>query len=297
MSSAALIVNPAAGRGRAASLAQRAALRLREHGWSAEVIVASSPAESTQLARQSAQQGASVLVACGGDGTINCVIQGLVGQDVPLGILPLGTGDDNARLFDIPRGDVEGAADVVAHGQVLPVDLGVVEFDDGSSRYFLGVLSTGFDSDVNEVANELRHFSGTTKYLVAMVKRLRSFAPIEYRITTDGMPSQGRAMLVSVGNGRSYGGGMQVTPNADPCDGLLDMVWLDEVSTATLLRVFPLVYSGRHVQRPEVHLSTAREFRIEAPGQIAYADGERFGALPITVRIVPGALPVMVPVP
>ena len=293
MSSYALVVNPSAGRGKARADAQRAALRLREHGAQASVLTADSALGSIEMAREAVASGVDAVVACGGDGTINCVLQALVGHDVPLGILPRGTGDDNARLLGIPRSSVEAAVDVILAGKVMRYDVGEVTLDDGQTRWFLGVLSTGFDSDVNEVANEMQRFSGTTKYVAALLRKLRDFSAIEYRVSIDQASLDGRAVLVSIGNGQSYGGGMRVTPNADPQDGLLDLVWLDAVSIPTLLRVFPMVYSGKHVKRSEVHQYTGREFVIDAPGQVAYADGERIGELPIRVRVVPKALPVL----
>jgi len=295
MSDVVLIVNPAAGKGAAAAAAARAALRLRERGIAVRVHQTTSAKDTTDAAHDAALHGARAVVACGGDGTINRVLQPLVGTDVPLGILPLGTGDDNARLLQIPRGQVELAADVVIAGATRTVDVALVRTEDGTERYFLGVLSTGFDSDVNEVANEMTRFSGTTKYIAAMLKRLRTFAPIPYEFTIDGVLHQQDAVLFSIGNGKSYGGGMKVTANAEPDDGELDAVWLDAVSLATLLRVFPMVYSGKHLARKEVHEARGRTFSVSAPGQVAYADGERIGELPITVRVVPSALHVLTP--
>ncbi|MFM8773391.1 MAG: sphingosine kinase, partial [Actinomycetota bacterium] len=161
--------------------------------------------------------------------------------------------------------------------------------------FFLGVLSAGFDSFVNERANRMTWPKGKARYVVAITGELRTFRPVEYTAVLDGREIREGAMLVAVGNGVSYGGGMKVCPGAVPDDGLLDITWLHAVSTPTFIRVFPSVFSGTHVNKPFVSTYRAREIELSAPGQLAYADGERVGPLPISIRSRPGALSVIVP--
>jgi diacylglycerol kinase (ATP) len=144
--------------------------------------------------------------------------------------------------------------------------------------------------------------SGQARYLRAILAELRVFKPVPYTMVldegTDGeVRVERRGMLVAVGNGTSYGGGMRVCPGALIDDGLLAVTFLGELSTPTFLRVFPTVYKGTHVERPEVTEHVARSVTLDAPGQVAYADGERIGPLPVAVRVEPGAVRLLVAAP
>jgi diacylglycerol kinase (ATP) len=172
------------------------------------------------------------------------------------------------------------------------LDVGVVRSADGVERYFLGVLSTGFDSSVNERANALPRLAGH-RYNVAIVRELASFRALDYDVVIDGVREQAPGMLVSVGNGSRYGGGMRICPAALPDDGLLDVTWLGAVSKPTFLRVFPSVFRGTHIEHPAVRTFRGRSLRIAADGQIAYADGERIGPLPVEIEVRPAALRVL----
>lgn len=290
-----LLVNPTSGAGRGGRNAPIAAARLRDAG--IEVVEATgSSAEASAAAAQAAlAEGADALIACGGDGTVNLAVQLVAGTDTPLGIIPVGTGDDNARTLGIPLDDIPAAADVIARGHLRTVDLGHVSTVDGAERWFLGVMSSGFDSLVNERANRLRWPPGKARYLVAIVAELSVFRPLPYRVTIDGTSHDGEAMLVAVGNGISYGGGMKVCPAAVVDDGELSVTFLGKVSKPTFLKVFPRVFSGTHVEHPAVHEYAGSDITLDAPGQVAYADGERVGHLPVHVTVRPGALQAIVP--
>jgi diacylglycerol kinase (ATP) len=215
---------------------------------------------------------------------------------VPLGIVAGGSGDDIAAGL----GFTTGGADEIARGLVAAVtgdssrvlDVGMARTSDGVERYFLGVLSTGFDSSVNERANAMRRLAGH-RYNVAIARELASFRALDYDVVIDGVREQRPGMLVSVGNGSRYGGGMRVCPAALPDDGLLDVTWLGAVSKATFLRVFPSVFRGTHVDHPAVRTYRGRSLRIAADGQVAYADGERIGPLPVEIEVRPAALRVL----
>ncbi len=155
--------------------------------------------------------------------------------------------------------------------------------------------SSGFDSQVNERANRLTWPRGAARYPAAMLGELRVFRPVAYEVRLDGELLRMPAMLVAVGNGRSYGGGMQICPAADLSDGLLDVTVLAPVPTLRFLRLFPSVYRGRHVHLPEVSTFRVRSVQLEAPGMTAYADGEPLGPLPLTAEAVPAGLTVLVP--
>lgn len=293
MTRLALIANPTSGRGRGARLVPEADALLRGQGVETVVLWSVDADDVERLAREVVGGGhgrVDAVVACGGDGTVHRVLQALSGTGMPMGILPVGTGDDNARNHGIPIDDLPGAVQVLARGQVRPVDAVQVTCGDGTQRWFLAVLSTGFDSNVNERANRMSWPTGQSRYTVAMLRELGSFDAVAYRVDVDGVEHTGRGMLLSVGNGPGYGGGMLICPSARVDDGLLHLTWLADVSKPTFLRAFPRVFKGTHVDLPYVTVLQGRRITVAAEGQIAYADGERVGPLPVEVQIMPGAL-------
>jgi diacylglycerol kinase (ATP) len=165
---------------------------------------------------------------------------------------------------------------------------------DGRDHWYLGVLCGGFDAVVNERANRWSWPRGQMRYNLAIARELPVFRPLPYRLELDGEVWDTDAMLVAVGNGPAYGGGMHITPDAQYDDGLLDVLVVGPLSVLKLLRVFPQVFSGRHVTHPAVTIRRARRVRLSTPGIVAYADGERFAELPVEVEVVPGALDVLV---
>ncbi len=291
----AMLVNPSSGRGRGARSAPIAARRLRERGLRVTEIVGGSAEESASLARVAVREGADALVACGGDGTLNLALQAVAETDTPLGILPMGTGDDNARTLEIPMKDITAAADVIADGKTRLVDCGHVATADEQSRYFLGILSVGFDSEVNERANDMTWPHGQARYLIATLAELRVFQPVPFDLTIDGAELKQEAMLVAIGNGISYGGGMKVCPDANVADGLLDMTVLAAVGKGQFVRAFPSVFKGTHTKHEYVTQHRFTKAVINAPNQIVYADGERIGTVPATVTVRPGAVNVFAP--
>jgi len=159
------------------------------------------------------------------------------------------------------------------------------------------VLSAGFDAIVNERANRMRRPRGRSRYTIALLVELARLRPIEYRLVIDGEELRERALLVSVGNNTSLGGGMRVTPDALLDDGLLDVMIVRPLARLAFLRIFPRVFAGTHVTDPRVVMRRGRSIRIEADGIVAYADGERIAPLPIDVTVEPGALRVLAPAP
>lgn len=290
-----LIANPAAGRGSAVERARAASAALARVQVAAEVCTPQTPQAAVVIAREAAASGATAVVACGGDGTMHTVLQAVAGTSTPFAILPCGTGDDNAHQLRTPGEPNAWAAELGAalqSGRIRTIDLGRATAD-SEQRWFMGVLSTGFDSCVNERANRMSWPRGQAKYLASILAELGSFVPVPYRVTVDGVEHADTGMLVCVGNGSRYGGGMLVCPDAVVDDGLLDLTWLGEVPRATFLRVFPTVFRGTHVRHRAVRTLRGRSIRIEGAGQVAYADGERLGELPVEITVVPQALRVL----
>ena len=283
----ALLINPTSGKGRAARIAGPVTARLRAGGADVREIVGTDAADAEEQARKAVAEGVDALVALGGDGIVHTAIQAAAGSGTPLGIVAAGTGNDLARELRIP------VDPLVAADLVLSADPRRIDAVRGDGRWFGGVLGSGFDSMVNERANRMSWPKGKSRYNLAILAELRVFKPLPFRLTLDGEVWETEAMLVAVGNGTSYGAGMRVCPGATLDDGMLDITVLGPVSKATFIRTFPSVYKGTHVDRPEVTCRQAREVRLESPGVIAYADGERFAPLPITCTCIPGALTVL----
>lgn len=292
MLNAAILINPTSGKGRSGKNAPIAVQRLRDKGVAVAVLEGGSAAGSLQLARQAVADGVEALIACGGDGTVHCALQAVAGTDVTLGIIPVGTGDDIARALELPLKDIEAAADVIAEGRVREVDYGLITAADGEQRAFLAVMSAGFDSEVTERANNLKWPTGSSRYLVATIAELSVFKPVEFQITMDDQSLISEGMMLAVGNGSSYGGGMYVCPKALVDDGQLDLTFLTRTDKLTFLRTFPKVFKGTHIEHPSVRTMRGSRLHVEAPGQTAYADGERVGPLPVDVQVVPRGLKV-----
>ncbi len=283
----ALLVNPTSGKGRGARLLDPVAARLRSGGAEVEVVVGRDADEAFDRVRDVVATGVDGLVAVGGDGLVNLAVQVVAGTAVPLGIVPAGTGNDVARALGLALDQPLAAADRVLSGVSRPVDLGRA-----NGRWFAGVLGSGFDSMVNERANRMTWPNGRSRYNLAILAELRTFRPVPYVLELDGDPWATDAMLVAVGNGPSYGGGMRVCPDARLDDGLLDVTVLGPISKPEFLRVFPTVYRGTHVRHPAVTVRRARTVVLRSPDVTAYADGERVAVLPVHCEAVPAALQV-----
>jgi diacylglycerol kinase (ATP) len=286
----ALLINPAAGRGKGSSAGELAARELRKRGVAVHELIGADALETEMLARRAVAEGRGALVACGGDGVVHLALNAAAGTDVPLGIVPAGSGNDFARVLGIPIGDVRRAVSVIAEGRVRDVDLALA-----GDRWFGAVLAAGFDSRVNDRMNRMRWPRGRIRYHLAIVAELARFRPLPFVLEVDGATQELDAMLVAVGNGPSYGGGMRICPAAAVDDGLLDVTVVTRISRAKLLRLFPSVYPGTHVRRPEVLTFRCRSITLSSPGIAAYADGEFVTPLPVTCSAVPGAVRVLVP--
>ena len=290
-----LVVNPTSGKRTGALIGGQAAELLRTRGHELVDLSGADATSARQQARAAIGAGRiDALVVSGGDGMVSLGL-GLVAQtDLPLGIVAAGTGNDIARELGLPIRDAVAAVDRIEVATPRRIDL--ARWSDeagGPPKWFGGVLAAGFDAVVNERANGWRWPKGQMRYNLAILRELPVFRAIRYAVEIDGTRHETRAMLVAVGNGPAYGGGMKVTPDASFDDGLLDVLILHEIGTVEFLRVFPKVFSGTHVSHPSVEVLRGRSVRLEADGIVSYADGERFAPLPLTCEVVPGAATVL----
>lgn len=284
----ALITNPTAGRGRGGRVRDAAVPVLEAAGWTVRRLEGRDAHEAEQLARAAVADGTDALIVCGGDGLVHLGFQVVAGTDVPLGVLPAGTGNDFARTIGLPRGDAQAAARHLLAARPQRIDLAR-----SGDRYFSTVLAAGFDAVVNERANRMTWPHGQMRYNLATLAELRVFEPLPYVLTLDGEERHLEAMLVAVGNGPSFGGGLRITEGALLDDGLLDVVIIKPVGKLELVRTYPKLFKGTHVHHPQYERHRVRTVTVAAPGIVGYADGERFGALPLTVECVPAAARVL----
>jgi diacylglycerol kinase (ATP) len=238
------------------------------------------------LNRSLNQDGSDIsgVYVIGGDGMVHLAVQELANRDIPLALIPAGTGNDFARSLNLPLDDPLQLLETYATTSPTHLDLGLV-----NNKIFADILSTGFDSVVNERANRMRVIKGRMKYNIAILLELSTFKPKNYEFRVDSVSFTTKAMLIAVSNGISYGGGMKVTPNAELDDGLFDIMVLGPVSKIEFLKVFPKVFSGGHISHPAVKIIRGKEVSITSDA-VAYADGERIGNLPIKAKVLPRAL-------
>lgn len=302
-----IIANPLAGGGKAVAAASGLARALADAGISCHVHVPGTREDTVNAARTHAPRG--IVVACGGDGTVHDCLQGVMTSDATdkqMAIWPVGTGNDIVRGLGLDTAGTEelhGAViDAVLEKTTTPTDVGTISiFDDGTDQstdqptthYFLGVLSCGFDSDVNERANNMPAKVGRARYLLGLARELPIVRPRWYAIDSDGEDKSMAAMIVAIGNGPAYGSGMMICPDADMSDGQLDITVVTNAPKHTFVSVLPKVYSGKHVEHPSVVSWRAKRLRIDAPDSLVFADGERIGSLPATIEVMPSALQVL----
>jgi YegS/Rv2252/BmrU family lipid kinase len=284
----ALIVNPTAGGGRALRVLPAVEQALRDAGIAFHVERTHSLGHAGELAAAAAQAG-EVAAAFGGDGLAGAVAGALRGTDGLLALLPGGRGNDFARSLGIPK-DAAEAVSVIADGRERTIDLGEAE-----GRAFVGIASCGFDSEANRIANATR-VPGDAAYVWGALRALAGWRPARFELQLDGEPLVHVGYNVAVANGRQYGGGMLIAPDAALDDGRFDVVTVADVPRRRFLAQLPKVFKGAHVGNPEVRVRHASEVRIAADRPFAlYADGEPIADLPATVRTLPGAVRVLAP--
>ena len=285
----ALLTNPTSGKGRGGKARGAVLERLRSAELSVRDLSGRDADEALDLARAAVADGVESLVVLGGDGMVHLGVQAVAETGTVLGIVPAGTGNDVARYFDLPRQDPVAAADRVVAGRTRVVDLAR-----SGSKYYATVLAAGFDALVNERANRMTWPRGQMRYNLATLAELRVFKPLHYTLDLDGKQLTLDAMLVAVGNGPSFGGGLRITEGALLDDGMLDVVVIRPMSRGGLVRTYPKLFKGTHVTHPQYEHHLVRKVTVASPGITTYADGERFGDLPLTVDCAPGALTVYV---
>jgi diacylglycerol kinase (ATP) len=292
-----MLTNPASGHGSASRAAERAVAQLHRRGIDVVAIACTDAEHARRLVDGALERGMDALVVVGGDGIISLALQVVAQTDIPLGIIPAGTGNDHAREFAIPTKDSDAAADVIVDGVVETVDLGRIRGADGTDKWFGTVMAAGFDSLVTDRTNRMKWPHGRMRYNLAMVAELSKLRLLPFRLTLDGRELETDLTLAAFGNTRSYGGGMLICPGADHSDGLLDVTMVQSASRTRLIRLFPTVFKGTHIDLDVVRTERARTITVDSRGINAYADGEYVCPLPVEVSAVPAALKILTPRP
>jgi diacylglycerol kinase (ATP) len=287
----ALVINPVSGQGKGARIGTHVAGYLNSRGIKYEIIIGRNGIDQADLLQRFLDRNpdCSGVIAVGGDGLLHLVLQKITPAQVPLALIPAGTGNDFVRTLGWSLDDVDAILEAVLSKKPRSVDLGLVD-----GEWFAAILSTGFDSIVNEKANTMSWPKGPNKYNVAIAIELPRFAPRHYEIVLDDRTISTQAMLIAVANGRSYGGGMLVCPHAELIDGYFDVMVLHPVSKLEFIKVFPRVFKGTHITHPAVEIVRSKSVKITADA-VAYADGERIGQLPVSAQCMPGALMTWLP--
>ena len=280
----AIAINPQSGRGKGSVVGQEVVEYFSKRQIQYQTFSGAS-AEELKRDLESFLNGNECqgVISVGGDGLAHLVLQLVVPRKIAFAPMPAGTGNDIVRTLGWSLDDITSYLDRVTQESAQPIDLGNVD-----SEWFAAILSTGFDSVVNERANSLSWPKGPQRYNVAIAMELPRFQPLRYEIELDTEKISTEAMLIAIGNGRSYGGGMYVCPQAQLNDGLFDVMILEPVSKVEFLKVFPKVYSGSHISHPKVKMMRSSKVKLTAKA-IAYADGERIGPAPISAECIRGA--------
>ncbi len=283
MSTVHLLVSPDAGRGRATAAAAGAISALRAEGADLIDITGPDAVTSSEAAQRVVADGATRLVVVGGDGLVHMALQAVAQTGVVLGVIPVGTGNDFAFALGLPKDPADAAR--LALAEPTPLDAIRV-----GHRWIASVAMAGFSADVNERANRMAFPRGPSRYTMATLRELPALRHRHVALTVDGRPHEFDAALIAVGNTALFGGGMQISPNADPTDGLLDVTVVADIGRIELLRFFRLVFDGRHLDHPKVHTMRGAEVSIEGDDLELWGDGEPVVSTPLTLTAVPGAL-------
>jgi len=286
-----LIYNPAAGRGRARRHVRDVEELLRARGARVDCEPSTSPDDLVRIAAESSRAGYDRVVVAGGDGTLNLALREFDLANGTLALIPTGSGDDFAKVTGVSR-DIRGAVDNVLTGRVAEYDVA-----HANGLRYLGVAGLGFDSEVAEYANRNAKFlRGSAVYLYAILRVLPKFTPRPVHIRTDDGTRDEEIMFAAIGNTRQYGGGIRITPDALPDDGLLDLCIVHRTTRAQLLKTLPRAYTGAHVKSPFVETGRGRTFHFESEQAMAvYADGEPLTRTPVTFGVCPQKLKFVVP--
>jgi diacylglycerol kinase (ATP) len=298
--SVAFLVNPASANGQTGRRWPELAHRAAELGLRGPAYISERPGQLPSLAREAAEAGATLLVAVGGDGTVNEVVNGIVGTDAELAIIPRGTGVDFVRTFAIPS-KFDAAVEIAKSGTARPVDLGRATYrtwaGEEASSLFANVASAGMSGAIAKRANETsKALGGKASYLWSIVAVFARWQADEVHVEVDGETRRAPMHDVVVANGRYFGGGIMMCPAAEPDDGLFDVLLLGDLTKRDLVQTMHKTYKGTHLPHPKAELLRGASVLVDPPQPLPIQlDGEQPGTTPVRFEVVPQALRLRAP--
>ncbi len=299
MNAHSFIINPMAGKGKGRKLMGKIRRAIADVFPDAEILITERKLHALELARERNADPGRVVVAVGGDGTVNEVGNGLIGGTAYLGVIPIGSGNDFVKMFSI-SGVIEDALFQIRRGTPKSSDAGLIRITGGeetnSERFFLNGIGIGFDAAVANQTTKFKHLSGFPLYIASVARTLMYYTTPNMLMSLNGAMVNGRHFLIAVGNGKCAGGGFYLTPEAKIDDGLLDVCLVDNVSVGRVLKIFPSVIKGKHEKHKEVHFYKTPELKVVSKEPImVHADGEVLAtkAREIVIKVKPAALQIV----
>ena len=297
-----LIVNPTAGAGRTAKKWPYIKALLKNTGLRFEHDITEAPGHAIELAKSAVNKGYKLVVSVGGDGTINEIVNGIYAtgdmKDVELGIIGTGTGSDYIRTIGVSKYYQESCHHLM-NPMKKSVDLGLVEFTDNgqpAKRIFANFAGLGFDAEVvKATTKKFKNFGGKPAYLMGLLSTFTTYKNHQIQITINGQTENHKVCTIVMSNGKYGGGSMLLAPDADPSDGLFDVIIIGDVSKPDLLRSLPRIYKGTHLTHPKVTVKRTNLITISSDELMAIqADGDLLGEAPARFTVLPSALNILV---
>lgn len=287
-----VLINPSSAGGKALEARGKIESALNQHNIDYKIHISKNLEDMINTVKSNLSSGFENFIAAGGDGTIHYIANILVGSNKKMGTIPLGSGNDAAANLGIPT-DIEDCCKIIKNGKTKSIDMGLIN----DKYYYLCIAGSGFDSKVNDLANNTRlPLKGGSKYKYSVYKTLLTFRSKEFTFLYDGQKRKMQGMFVVASNMSSYGSGMKITPDADPCDGLFDVCIIKRMSKPHFIKVFPKVFEGKHTEDPSVEIFRTSELTLSSEYDFSiFADGEYICKLPAKFKIAPRILDFLVP--
>ncbi len=287
-----IFLNPTSAGGKAIASRNEITSELDRLGVDHDIHMTKSLEDLVATTKKGLDSDYSNFIAVGGDGTLHHMVNALAGSSKNLGIIPMGSGNDIAINLGIPS-DIKKCCRIIKQHNIGKLDLGLIN----DKHYYLCIAGSGFDSEVNDLANNTRYpIKGPSKYTYSVYKTLLTFQSKEFTVTCNGDERKIYGMMIACANLPSYGGGMKITPDASPSDGLFDICIIKRMSKIHFIKVFPKVFEGKHTDDPNVEIFRTKEMKLESDYDFSvFADGEYICKLPAVFKVAPGKLNFLLP--
>ena len=282
-----IILNPVSAKGRAMDLRKEIESEFKKLKLDYQIHISKSLQDMMNATKKNLKNGFTNFIGVGGDGTIHYMANILAGTDKNLGVIPTGSGNDIAVNLGLPS-DVKSCCRIIKKGATKRLDLGLIN----DKYYYLCIAGSGFDSQVNDLANNTRlPVKGPAKYSYSVYKTLITFKSKKFFMDYDNSQREVFGMMITASNMPSYGGGMRITPDADPEDGLFDICIIKRMSKLHFIKVFPKVYEGKHIEDSNVEIFRTSYLKLDSEYQFSvFADGEYICKLPASFKVAPKKL-------